>query len=163
MVFKTGALGREPRRLPVSSATWVQKREGVDGRRVSRGHSGVWVMLPTWLLFFFCFVFKIFYLMRTIWKIFTGFVIVLLLFYVLFFFFFGCETCGILTPRPGIESTPSTLEGEVLSTGPPGKSDYCYFSYLNFNYIYLEVDVWLGEISGLCTCRLWPRKPLRDS
>ena len=35
---------------------------------------------------------------------------------------FGHEACGILAPRPGIEPAPTALEGEVLTTGPPGKS-----------------------------------------
>ena len=35
---------------------------------------------------------------------------------------FFCEACGILAPRPGIEPAPPALEGEVLTTGPPGKS-----------------------------------------
>ena len=30
------------------------------------------------------------------------------------FWFFGQETCGILSPRPGIEPAPLALEGEVL-------------------------------------------------
>ena len=38
------------------------------------------------------------------------------------FCFIGPEACGILAPRPGIEPTPPALEGEVLTTGPPGKS-----------------------------------------
>ena len=38
------------------------------------------------------------------------------------FWFFGCEAYGILAPRPGIEPSPPVLEGEVLTTGPPGKS-----------------------------------------
>ena len=38
------------------------------------------------------------------------------------FWFFGREARGILAPQPGIEPTPSALEGEVLTTGPPGKS-----------------------------------------
>ena len=38
------------------------------------------------------------------------------------FWFFGQEACGILAPRPGIEPAPPALEGEVLTTGPPGKS-----------------------------------------
>ena len=29
------------------------------------------------------------------------------------FWCFGCEACGILAPRPGIEPTPPALEGEV--------------------------------------------------
>ena len=37
------------------------------------------------------------------------------------FWFFGHEACGILAPRPGIEPAPPELEGEVLTTGPPGK------------------------------------------
>ena len=40
----------------------------------------------------------------------------------MFFGFFGREACGILALRPGIEPTPPALEGEVLTTGPPGKS-----------------------------------------
>ena len=38
------------------------------------------------------------------------------------FWFFGREARGILAPRPGIEPVPTALEGEVLSSGPPGKS-----------------------------------------
>ena len=36
--------------------------------------------------------------------------------------------CGILAPRPGIEPAPPALQGEILSTGQPGKSQE-----LNFN------------------------------
>ena len=42
----------------------------------------------------------------------------LLLFYVLVF---DHEACEILVPRPGMEPTPTTLEGDVLTRGPPGK------------------------------------------
>ena len=39
------------------------------------------------------------------------------------FWFIGCQECGILAPQPGIEPVvPPALEGEVLTTGPPGKS-----------------------------------------
>ena len=38
------------------------------------------------------------------------------------FWFFGPEACGILAPRPGIKPAPPALEGEVLTTGLPGKS-----------------------------------------
>ena len=38
------------------------------------------------------------------------------------FFFFGHKACGILAPWSGIEPTPPTLEGEILTTVPPGKS-----------------------------------------
>ena len=36
--------------------------------------------------------------------------------------FFGRKSCGILAPWPGIEPTPTALEGEILTTGAPGKS-----------------------------------------
>ena len=38
------------------------------------------------------------------------------------FWFVGPEACGILSTPPGIEPAPHALEGEVLTTGPPGKS-----------------------------------------
>ena len=38
------------------------------------------------------------------------------------FWFFGPKACGIFVSRPGIEPASPELEGEVLITGPPGKS-----------------------------------------
>ena len=38
------------------------------------------------------------------------------------FWFFGLEACGSIAPQPGIEPAPLALKGEVLTTGPPGKS-----------------------------------------
>ena len=38
------------------------------------------------------------------------------------FCFFGHETYGILAPRPGLKPAPPALEGEILTSGPPGKS-----------------------------------------
>ena len=38
------------------------------------------------------------------------------------FWFFGHEAYGILVPQPGMGPTPSAMEGEVLTTGWPGKS-----------------------------------------
>ena len=41
----------------------------------------------------------------------------------MFVIFFGREACGIFTPQPGTEATHTpALEGEVLTTGSPGKS-----------------------------------------
>ena len=45
------------------------------------------------------------------------------------FWFFGPEACGILAPQPGIELVPPALEGEVLTTGPPGKSLFVWFFF----------------------------------
>ena len=36
--------------------------------------------------------------------------------------FFVHEAYGILAPQPGIEPAAPTLEAEILTTGPPGKS-----------------------------------------
>ena len=63
--------------------------------------------------------------MWTIFKIFLEFVTVLLWIYVSVFL--GLQACGILVPWPGIEPAPSALEGEVLTTGPPGKSLGSFF------------------------------------
>ena len=38
------------------------------------------------------------------------------------FWFWGHDAYGILASQPGIEPTLSALEGEVLITGSPGKS-----------------------------------------
>ena len=38
------------------------------------------------------------------------------------FWFLGADACGILASQPGIEPVPPALEGEVLTTGPLGKS-----------------------------------------
>ena len=46
---------------------------------------------------------------------------------VLCFGFFGREACGILALQPGTEPTLPALEGEVLTTGQPGKSPKCVF------------------------------------
>ena len=38
------------------------------------------------------------------------------------FLVFDQEACGILAPQPGIEPPAPAPEGEILSTGQPGKS-----------------------------------------
>ena len=38
------------------------------------------------------------------------------------FWVFGPKACGNLAPQTGIKPAPPALEGEVLTTGPPGKS-----------------------------------------
>ena len=43
------------------------------------------------------------------------------------FCYFGREACGILAPQPEFKPTPPALEGEVLTTKPPGKSLHCLF------------------------------------
>ena len=53
--------------------------------------------------------------MWTIFKVSIQLVTILLLFWL-----FGPEACGISAPGSGIEHTSPALEGEVLTTGPPG-------------------------------------------
>ena len=81
---------------------------------------------PLHLLEYHLFFFFLFFLMWTIFKVFIEFVTLLLLLLCFgFFFFFGRKACGILAPQPGIEPATPALEGDVLTTGPPGKSrDY---------------------------------------
>ena len=72
-------------------------------------------------------VFKDFF-MWTIFKVFIEFVTTLLLFFM--FWFFGPEACGILVSPTGIEPVSSVLQGEVLTTEPPGKSPHGPFEHL---------------------------------
>ena len=57
--------------------------------------------------------------MWTIFKVFIEFVTILLLFYFLVLWPQG--VWDLRDHRPGIEPTPPALEGEVLTTVPPGK------------------------------------------
>ena len=57
------------------------------------------------------------------------------------FWFFGPEACGILAPRPGIEPAPPALEGEVSTTGLPGKSHKCLFEGTEFWGNLLHSDI----------------------
>ena len=43
----------------------------------------------------------------------------------------------ILAPRPGIEPAPPALEGEVITTGPPGKSLHFSFLFFFFSTFFL--------------------------
>ena len=65
------------------------------------------------------------------------FVTTLLMFYVLFF---GQEVNEILASWPGIKPVFLVLEGEVLTTGSPGKSPPCWF--LNNSEVISPQDNW---------------------
>ena len=64
------------------------------------------------------------------------------------FWFFGHEACGILVPQPGVKPTPPALEGEVLTTGPPGKSPDLHF-YSFHSSIPLPPELILSSLRGL--------------
>ena len=70
--------------------------------------------------FSFCFFKDFFFWIWTIFKVFIKLVIILLLLFM--FWVFGHEAYRILALWPGTEPAPSALEGEVLTTGLPGKS-----------------------------------------
>ena len=80
------------------------------------------------------------------WTIFLKSLLNFLQYYFCFmFWFFGHEACGTFAPRPGIEPAPPALEGEVLTTGLPAKSQHSLilifpvsFSLLNHSY-FLEI------------------------
>ena len=74
--------------------------------------------------------------MWTIFNVFTEFVITLLLFYFFFFFFFVHKVCRILVPRPGIELALPALEGEILTSGPLGKSLHCFLKLVPLTIFY---------------------------
>ena len=64
--------------------------------------------------------------MWTIFKVFIEFVTILLLFYILAFW---PQSMWDLSSQPGIEPTPPALEGGILTTGLPGKSQETHFKY----------------------------------
>ena len=65
------------------------------------------------------------------------------------FWFFSHEACRILAPCPGIELPSPALGGEVLTTGPPGKS---HKFYLLLIYLSLNSHMWLVASNWVKTC-----------
>ena len=67
------------------------------------------------------------------------------------FWFFGHKACGILSPPPGIESAPPALEGEVLTTGLPGKSLRTFLSETGSTWRWGAqwLLVWIGTTAAL--------------
>ena len=88
------------------------------------------IFLNGWTSFLFKFFF---FLILTIFKVFIEFVTILFLFYVLAFW---PQACGILAPKAGIEPTLPALEGEVLTTGPPGESPNVWILSLNIYFVF---------------------------
>ena len=56
---------------------------------------------------------------------------------------FGHVACGTLAPQPGIEPIPPALEGKVLTTGQPGKSQICFFRF--------HFSVGRAMVAGVCS------------
>ena len=88
-----------------------------------------------------CFLFLIFLM----WAIFKVYCICYNIASVLCFLgAFGREACGILAPKPGIKPASVPLEGEVLTTGPPGKVPVFVGKGL---VVFLFVFSFLGHVS----------------
>ena len=68
------------------------------------------------------------FLMRTIFKVFMT---VLLLSFMIWSL--GAKACAILVLQPGIEPAATALEGEILTPGAPGLTDWS--SQNSFDYI----------------------------
>ena len=63
--------------------------------------------------------------------------------------FFGilvCRGCGISAPQPGVKLTPPALEGEAVTTGPPGKSPQ--ICVLKRHRVFRQTSIW-GILKGL--------------
>ena len=79
-------------------------------------------------------------------KVFIECITRLPLFYV--FWFSGQQARGILAPWPGIVLSPPALEGKILTTGPPGKSQQFIFFF--FPAIYFLNRNQLGYLFAAC-------------
>ena len=73
--------------------------------------------------------------------------------FVCFAVVFGHEACGLSAPLLGIIPTSSTMEGQVLTTGLPGKSQHLYLCLDTKGSVFLpgESQEW-GSLLG---CSLW--------
>lgn len=68
------------------------------------------------------------------------------------FWFSGHEACRVLAPWPGAKNLqPPALEGEVFTTGPPGKFKLSFFWNGVNNSIPKQFQMWLGH-------KLWYEK-----
>ena len=78
------------------------------------------------------------------------------------FWFLGHEACGILASCPGIKRAPPALEGEVLTTEPPGKSPRSCIVEIEFlSYIRLRMPLTILKTMSAGSCnRTFSRTPL---
>ena len=88
-------------------------------------HFPSFIFLFTYFLKVFFFFMQTIFLKRLYWIHYSTA-------YSFMFCFLGHNSCGILTSWPGIEPTPSALEGEILATGPPKKSQPQLCSFTSF-------------------------------
>ena len=84
---------------------------------------------------------KIFLKIFLMWTIFKVLLNLLQYCFCFMFWFFGHKVCGIWAPRPGMEPAPPALEGEALTTGPPGKSHSYNFAGRLMNFFSWPVEM----------------------
>ena len=79
------------------------------------------------------------------------------------FCFFGWEACGILAFWPGIKPIPAALEGEVSTTGLPGRSctvpehyqGFLFSTTLGVNTVaFISVDFASKDRKGKLSCTI---------
>ena len=68
---------------------------------------------------------------------------------VLYFVFWGWEEYRILAPLPGIELSPASWKGEVLTTGPPRKSQG--LACLTNSQVKLRLLAWGPHFENHCS------------
>ena len=68
---------------------------------------------------------------------------------VLYFGFWGREEYRILAPLPGIELSPASWKGEVLTTGPPRKSQG--LACLTNSQVKLRLLAWGPHFENHCS------------
>ena len=110
-------------------------------------------------LYFFLFVFKFFFLDV---DHFLSLLNLLQYCFCFMFWFLGHEACGILASCPGIKRAPPALEGEVLTTEPPGKSPRSCIVEIEFlSYIRLRMPLTILKTMSAGSCnRTFSRTPL---
>ena len=66
------------------------------------------------------------------------------------FWLFGCEVWGILVPQLGVEPKPLALEGQVSTTGLPGKSShFSIFIFIAFAFGVISKTITKTGVTGV--------------
>ena len=107
-------------------------------------------LLQLYLHLFPFFFYKVFF-MWSIFKVFIDFVIILLLLFM--FWSAGREACGISVPQPAIKPAPPVLEGDVLTTGPPGKSLHLFSRTVLCLFLSLSLSLFTETLRTWRKCK----------
>ena len=103
------------------------------------------------------YIYIVFFYVDHLLKVLTECVTILLLLFM--FWFFGCEACGILALWPRIELATPALKGEILTTGPLGKSLWIHSLLKGVGLLSGhsgERFTCTDQFSRKCGCTTWP-------